>query len=116
MFLLNKTLRGDAHLSGYRTVNSSLEFELCSRSSAKELQATLCYLIGNSFGMFLLNKTLREDAHIVQRKVAIATAQWRAKRSKSLMSEGNREPQRTCPLCSIYLKLIARRQVELIFS
>ena len=41
--------------------------------------------------MFLLNKTLREDAHIVQRKVAIATAQWRAKRSKSLMSEGNRE-------------------------
>ena len=49
---------------------------------------------------FLLNKTLREDAHIVQRKVAIATAQWRAKRSKSLMSEGNREPQRTCPLCS----------------
>ena len=46
MFLLNKTLRGDAHLSGYRTVNSSLGFELRSRSSAKELQATLCSLIG----------------------------------------------------------------------
>ena len=46
IFLLNKTLRGDAHLSGYRTVNSSLGFELRSRSSAKELQATLCSLIG----------------------------------------------------------------------
>ena len=42
MFLLNKTRPGDAHLGGYRTVNSSLEFELRSHSSAKELQATLC--------------------------------------------------------------------------
>ena len=42
MLLLNKTRPGDAHLSGYRTVNSSLGFELRSRSSAKELQATLC--------------------------------------------------------------------------
>ena len=42
MLLLNKTRPGDAHLGGYRTVNSSLGFELRSRSSAKELQATLC--------------------------------------------------------------------------
>ena len=49
---------------------------------------------------FPIKQNSPRDAHIVQRKVAIATAQWRTKWLKSLMSEKNWEPQRTCPLCS----------------
>ena len=59
---------------------------------------SLFCLIGNSFGISLLNKTRPEDAHIAQRKGAIATAQWRAKRSRSLMSEGNRDLMWNYPL------------------
>ena len=50
------------------------------------------YLIGKFRRNFPIKQNSPRDGHIVQRKGAIATAQWRAKRSRSLMSEGNREP------------------------